>query len=143
MNIPAHFKFLLDSVEVTARQTDAVLHHDNLHMWDDIMDSFEERHERPNYWIFCTRWMREELLKVMHRGSPRALLAILSVLRPKDAPAPNHKGTPSTAMRRRVVAMLLPVMMAELAVRARNATTERLGPYSAEPEVYHPEDHRD
>ena len=114
MNIPAHFKFLLDSVEVTARRTDAVLHHDSHHLWDDIIDSFEDREEKPNYWIFCTRWMREEMLKVMHRGSPRALLGILSVLRPKDIPAPNHEGEPSAAMKRRVAAMLLPVLMTEL-----------------------------
>ena len=143
MNIPAHFKFLLDSVEVTARRTEAVLHHDSSHIWDDILDCFEDRHERPNYWIFCTRWMREEMLKVMHRGSPRALLGILSVLRPNDIPAPSHEGEPSAAMKRRVAAMLLPVLMAELVVRVRNAAVERLGPYSTEPEVYHPEDHRD
>ena len=143
MNIPAHFKFLLDSVEVTARRTDAVLHHDSHHLWDDIIDSFEDREEKPNYWIFCTRWMREEMLKVMHRGSPRALLGILSVLRPKDIPAPNHEGEPSAAMKRRVAAMLLPVLMTELVVRVRNAAMERLGPYSTAPEIYHPEDHRD
>ena len=143
MNIPAHFKFLLDSVEVTARRTDAVLHHDSHHLWDDIIDSFEDREEKPNYWIFCTRWMREEMLKVMHRGSPRALLGILSVLRPKDISAPNHEGEPSAAMNRRVAAMLLPVLMAELVVRVRNAAIERLGPYSTAPEIYHPEDHRD
>ena len=143
MNIPAHFKFLLDSVEVTARRTDAVLHHDSHNLWDDIIDSFEDRDEKPNYWIFCTRWMREEMLKVMHRGSPRALLGILSVLRPKDIPAPNHEGDPSAAMKRRVAAMLLPVLMTELVVRVRNAAMERLGPYSIEPEIYHPEDHRD
>jgi hypothetical protein len=143
MNIPAHFKFLLDSVEFTACRTDPVLHHDNRHLWEDIVDSFEDRHEKPNYWIFCTRWMREEILKVMHRGSPRALLGILSVLRPKDVPAPNHSGEPSAAMKRRVAAMLLPVLMAELVVRVRNTAVERLGPYSTQSEIYHPEDHCD
>ncbi|HJM65523.1 MAG: hypothetical protein CMN05_07985 [Roseibacillus sp.] len=143
MNIPAHFKFLLDSVEFTARRTDPVLHHDSRHLWDDIVDSFEDRHEKSNYWIFCTRWMREETLKVMHRGSPRALLGILSILRPKDVPTPNHSGEPSAAMKRRVVAMLLPVLMAELVVRIHNEAVERLGPYSTEAEIYHPEDHRD
>ncbi|MEC9055727.1 MAG: hypothetical protein VX633_10505 [Verrucomicrobiota bacterium] len=128
---------------MTARRTDAVLHHDSHHLWDDIIDSFEDREEKSNYWIFCTRWMREEMLKVMHRGSPRALLGILSVLRPKDIPAPNHEGEPSAAMKRRVAAMLLPVLMAELVVRVRNAAMERLGPYSTAPEIYHPEDHRD
>lgn len=143
MNIPAHFKFLLDSVEFPARRTDPVLHHDSRHLWDDIVDSFEDRHEKSNYWIFCTRWMREETLKVMHRGSPRALLGILSILRPKDVPTPNHSGEPSAAMKRRVVAMLLPVLMAELVVRIHNEAVERLGPYSTEAEIYHPEDHRD
>ena len=143
MNIPAHFKFLLDSVEFTARRTDPVLHHDSRHLWDDIVDSFEDRHEKSNYWIFCTRWMREETLKVMHRGSSRALLGILSILRPKDVPTPNHSGEPSAAMKRRVVAMLLPVLMAELVVRIHNEAVERLGPYSTEAEIYHPEDHRD
>ena len=143
MNIPAHFKFLLDSVEFTARRTDPVLHHDSRHLWDDIVDSFEDRHEKSNYWIFCTRWMREETHKVMHRGSPRALLGILSILRPKDVPTPNHSGEPSAAMKRRVVAMLLPVLMAELVVRIHNEAVERLGPYSTEAEIYHPEDHRD
>ncbi len=143
MNIPAHFKFLLDSVEVTARRTDPVLHHDSRHLWDDIVDSFEDRHEKSNYWIFCTRWMREEVLKVMHRGSPRALMGILSVLRPKDVSAPDHSGEPSAGVKRRLVAMLLPILMAELVVRVRNAAIERLGPYRTEAEIYHPEDHRD
>ena len=46
-------------------------------------------------------------------------------------------------MKRRVVAMLLPVLMAELVVRIHNEAVERLGPYSTEAEIYHPEDHRD
>ena len=46
-------------------------------------------------------------------------------------------------MKRRLVAMLLPILMAELVVRVRNAAVERLGPYSTEAEIYHPEDHRD
>ena len=35
------------------------------------------------------------------------------------------------------------VLMAELVVRVRNTAIERLGPYSTESEVYHPEDHCD
>ncbi|MFP6898383.1 MAG: hypothetical protein VCA38_17410 [Roseibacillus sp.] len=143
MNTPAHFRFLLDSVEFTARRTDAVLHDESQHFWDDIIDSFERRDEKPNYWIFSTRWLREEVIKVMHRGSPRALLGILSVLRPSAVPAPNHSGQPSAAMKRHIVAMLLPILMAELAVRVRNAAQERLGPYRADAVIYHPEDHRD
>ncbi len=141
MNTPAHFRFLLDSVEFTARRTDAVLHDDSRHFWDDIVDSWERREEKPNYWIFCTRWLREELLKVMHRGSPRALLGILSILRPKDVPAPSASTRPSAAMKRRIVSLLLPILMTELAVRVRGAAQERLGPYSADAEIYHPEDH--
>lgn len=143
MNTPAHFRFLLDSVEFTARRTKPVLHDESQHFWDDIIDAYDSRHEKSNYWIFCTRWLREELLKVMHRGSPRALLGILSVLRPKDIPSPTHTGEPSAAMKRRVVAMLLPILMTELAVRVHTAAQERLGPYSADISVYHPEDHRD
>jgi hypothetical protein len=141
MNTPAHFRFLLDSVEFTARRTDSVLYDDSQHFWDDIIDSWDRHEEKPAYWIFCTRWLREEVLKVMHRGSPRALLGILSVLRPQDVPPPNGTHTPSPAMKRRIIAMLLPILMTELVVRVRNAAAERLGPYSAESEVYHPEDH--
>lgn len=143
MNTPAHFRFLLDSVEFTARRTGSVLHDDSQHFWDDIIESFDRRDEKSNYWIFCTRWLREELLKVMHRGSPRALLGILSVLRPADVPNPDHKGQPSAAMKRRIVAMLLPIMMSELVIRVRTAAVARLGPYSPSAEIYHPEDHRD
>ena len=143
MNTPAHFRFLLDSVEFTARRTDAILHDESLNFWDDIVDSFETRHEKSNYWIFCTRWLREELLKVMHRGSPRALLGILAVLRPDKVPTPNHSGEPSATMKRRIVAMLLPVLMTELVIRVRTAAAARLGPYSPDVEMYHPEDHRD
>lgn len=141
MNTPAHFRFLLDSVEFTARRTDAIVSEDSQHFWDDIVDSFERREEKPNYWIFCTRWLREEILKVMHRGSPRALLGILSVLRPHDVPAPNGHSKPSAEMKRRVISMLLPILMTELMVRVRNAAEDRLGPYSQDAEVYHPEDH--
>ena len=143
MNTPAHFRFLLDSVEFTARRTNAVLHDDSQHFWDDIIDAYERRDEKYNYWLFATRWLREELLKVMHRGSPRALLGILSVLRPKDVPPPTNSSRPSAAMKRRIVALLLPILMTELVVRVRNAAQERLGPYREGAEVYHPEDHRD
>lgn len=143
MNTPAHFRFLLDSLEFTARRTDAVLHDESQHFWDDIIDSFDHRDQKPNYWLFCTRWIREELLKVMHRGSPRALLGMLAVLRPLDVPAPSHEGEPSAAMKGRIVAMLLPTLMTELVVRVRNAAQERLGPYSPDLEIFHPEDHRD
>lgn len=140
MNTPAHFRFLLDSVEFTARRTDSVLYDDSQHFWDDIIESWDRRDEKPNYWLFCTRWLREEVLKVMHRGSPRALLGILSVLRPNDVPAPSGAGTPSAVMKRRIVSMLLPILMTELVVRVRNASAERLGPYATDSEVFHPED---
>ena len=65
MNSPAHFRFLLDSVQSQARSTPSVLHEENEHFWEDIVDSFESRHEKPNYWIFCTRWLREDLLRVI------------------------------------------------------------------------------
>lgn len=143
MNTPAHFRFLLDSVEFTARRTNAVLHDDSEHFWDDIIDCFDRREEKYNYWLFATRWLREELLKVMHRGSPRALLGILSVLRPNDVPPPSNSSRPSAAMKRRIVALLLPILMTELVVRVRNAAQERLGPYREDAGVYHPEDHRD
>jgi hypothetical protein len=44
-------------------------------------------------------------------------------------------------MKRRIIAMLLPILMSELVVRVRNAAAERLGPYHADAEIYHPEDH--
>jgi hypothetical protein len=143
MNTPAHFRFLLDSVEFTARRTNAVMHDNSEHFWDDIVEAFDHREEKSNYWVFSTRWLREELLKVMRRGSPRALLGILAVLRPSAVPMPNHNGEPSVAMKRRIVAMLLPILMTELVVRVHTAAVDRLGPYSPTAEVYHPEDHRD
>ena len=138
MNTPAHFRFLLDSVEFTARRTESVLFDESANFWEDIVDCWDRRHEKHNYWIFCTRWLREELLKVMHRGSPRALLAILSVLRPDDVPPPSGEGAPSPAMKRRIVALLLPILLTELVVRVRNAAVERLGPYTDEYTVYLP-----
>ena len=143
MNIPGHFKFLLDSVENAALQTEAILHSESESLWDDIVESFEERHHKSNYWLFCTRWLREQLLTVMAGGSPRALLAILSVLCPEQVPAPNHAGEPSKAMERRIASVLLPILMLEIVVRVRNSAAERLGPYSPAVEAYHPEDHRD
>lgn len=141
MNTPAHFRFLLDSVEFTARRTEAILHEESEHFWEDIVDAYERREEKKNYWLFCTRWLREELLKVMHRGSPRALLGILSILRPHDVPAPQHTGEPSPEMKRRIISMLLPILLTELVVRVNNAAQERLGPYSANADAYHPKDH--
>jgi hypothetical protein len=141
MNTPAHFRFLLDSVEFTARRTDSVLYDDSHHFWDDIVESWDRRSEKRTYWLFCTRWLRDEVLKVMHRGSPRALLGILSVLRPNDVPPPSNTHQPSAAMKRRIVSMLLPILMTELVVRVRNASAERLGPYRAGAPAYHPEDH--
>lgn len=143
MNTPAHFRFLLDSVEFTARRTKAILHEDSRHFWDDIIEAYDRRDEKPNYWLFASRWLREELLKVMHRGSPRALLGILSVLRPGDMAGPDHSGSPTNLEKSRIVALLLPVLMAELGTRVRNASKERLGPYSPDEEVYHPEDLRE
>ncbi|HCQ32374.1 MAG TPA: hypothetical protein DIV54_02665, partial [Verrucomicrobiales bacterium] len=83
------------------------------------------------------------LLTVMAGGSPRALLAILSVLCPEQVPAPNHAGEPSKAMERRIASVLLPILMLEIVVRVRNSAAERLGPYSPAVEAYHSEDHRD
>ena len=140
MNTPAHFRFLLDSVEFTARRTESVLFDDSHHFWDDIIDAWDRRDEKHNYWIFCTRWLREELLKVMHRGSPRALLGILSILRPDEVPPPSNAGEPSPTMKRRIVALLLPILMTELVVRVRNAAAERLGPYADEYSVHLPGD---
>ena len=132
MNTPAHFRFLLDSVEFTARRTKPVLFDDSAYMWDDIIEAWERRDEKHNYWLFGTRWLREEILKVMHRGSPRALLGILSILRPADVPPPSNLGEPSPQMKRRIVSLLLPILMTELVVRVRNAAMERLGPYTDE-----------
>ena len=143
MNIPGHFKFLLDSVEEAARITDPILHSESDHLWDDIVESFENRIENRAYWIFSARWMREQLVKVMRSGSPRALLAILAVLCPEEAPSPTHTGEPSAAMERRIISLLLPVLMVEIVVRVRNEAAERLGPYCPAVEAYHPEDHRD
>ena len=143
MNIPGHFKFLLDSVENAALQTEAILHSESENLWDDIVESFEERHHKSNYWLFCTRRLREQLLTVMAGGSPRALLAILSVLCPEQVPAPNHAGEPSKAMERRIASVLLPILMLEIVVRVRNSAAERLGPYSPAVEAYPSEAHRD
>ncbi len=140
MNTPAHFRFILESVEFTARRTEPILYGESAHFWDDIVDTWDRREEKPNYWLFCTRWLREELLKVMHRGSPRALLAILSILRPDLMAEPNAVHKPSAALKRRIVAMLLPTMMEELIARVRKASAERLGPFSDENAACHPED---
>ncbi|HCQ38933.1 MAG TPA: hypothetical protein DIV39_07235 [Verrucomicrobiales bacterium] len=143
MNIPGHFKFLLDSVEETARNTEPILHIESSSLWDDIVDSFEDRYNMASYWLFSTRWMREQLLTVMQSGSPRALLAILSVLCPDETPPPSLHGEPSKTMERRIASILLPVLMLEIVTRVRNAASERLGPYCPTVEAFHPEDHRD
>ena len=143
MNIPGNFKFLLDSVEETARQTEPILHSASDSLWDDIVDSFEDRENNTTHWLFCTRWMREQLLAVMTGGSPRALLAILAVLCPDEVPPPTHDGEPSEAMERRISSLLLPILMLEIATRGRNAAAERLGPYCSTVAAFQPEDHRD
>ena len=143
MNIPGHFKFLLDTVEENAHQTEPILYSASSSLWDDIVDSFEDRENNATYWLFCTRWMREQLLTVMHGGSPRALLAILSVLCPDEIPPPSHDGEPSKVMERRISSLLLPILMLEIVTRVRNAASERLGPYYSSIEAFHPEDHRD
>jgi len=129
MTTPAHFRFLLDSVEYHARRTDAILFDESRSWWEDIVEAWDRREEKRSYWLFCSRWLREDLLRTMRRGSARALLGILAILRPELVPEPGCRHQPSPMLRRRIEAHLLPIMLREVLARVRAASADRLGPY--------------
>ncbi len=140
MKPPTHFRFLLDSVEFKARRTDAILYRDNRTFWEDIVDSWERREEKRSYWLFCVRWMREELEASLRRSSRSALVGILAILSPEDVPPATTGKKQSPALRRRLAASLLPVMVRESVVRVRKAALERFGVLNTEPAAFYPND---
>ena len=135
MNAPAHFRFLLDYVEDVARRTPAVLFTDSLHFWGDILMSCSCRDEKHNYWIFCTRWIRETVLEVMDRGTPRALRGILNALHPTII----SDGELAELSKRMTMAHLLPILMVETLAKVDVAASMRFGPSCEDtPTTYHP-----
>ena len=141
MTSPLQFKVLLDHVEAAARRIDAILYPDSSSLWDDIVQTFERREEKSNYWIFCTRWMRETLVNTMNLGSPRALVAILATLRPNEATLPTGADMPGAVTKRRTIAHLVPILMREMTARVSNASATRNGPDFEDVPTFHPEDH--
>ncbi|NNC90396.1 MAG: hypothetical protein HKN82_18225 [Akkermansiaceae bacterium] len=141
MTSPLQFKFLLDHVEAAARRTGSILYHDSEDFWDDIVETYDRREEKANYWMFCTRWMRENLVDTMNLGSPRALVGILATLRPNEANHPTGGDTPGPETKRRTIARLLPIMMREMTARVSNASESRHGPDYDDVPSYHSEDH--
>ena len=138
MNSPNHFRFLNDHVEETARRTPAILSNESRHFWDDILEASDQREDKRGYWIFATRWVRETLVGVMHRGSVRALRSILKTLNPDL-----ETGTPVDSMNKRVVVShLLPILMRESVAKIEAAAALRYGPaFQDAPPTFHPEDH--
>ena len=138
MNTPEHFRFLIDHVETAARETPAVLFGDCETFWDDLLETCDQRDEKRNYWIFCTRWIREALLNVMQSGSARALNSVLHVLKPNTTVL-----LPETqAGKRRTISHLLPILLIETLNRVETATEHRYGEnYEDAPPSYHQGDH--
>lgn len=139
MTSPTHFRFLNDHVEETARRTPAILSSESRHFWDDILEACDRKEEKYGYWLFATRWVREALIEVMHKGSVRALRGILRALRPNLG----AQGTPIARMKKRVlVAHLLPILMNESVVKIEAASRARFGAaFQDGPPSFHPEDH--
>ena len=139
MTSPTHFRFLNDHVEETARRTPAILSSDSRHFWDDILEACDRKEENHGYWLFATRWVRESLLDVMHKGSVRALRSILRALRPHLG----SQGTPIDKMKKRaLVSHLLPILMKESVVKIETVSREKFGAsYEDVPPNFHPEDH--
>ena len=138
MNTPLHFRFLIDHVETVARETPSVLYSDSRTFWDDLLETCDQRNEKKNYWLFCTRWIREALLDVMRGGSASALCGVLKVLKP-DADVLEPE---TLAGKRRTIAHLLPILMIETLSRVETATENRYGEsYEDAPPSYHPGDH--
>lgn len=138
MTTPLHFRFLIDHVESSARCTPAVLFSESVNFWDDLLVACERRGEKPNYWIFCTRWVREALLEVMQGGSARALDGILRVLKPGATVLEPE----SEAGKRRTIAHLLPLLLAETLLRIEQSAVGRSGdPFEDAPRSYHQEDY--
>ena len=63
MNAPMRFRMILDSVEVGARQTEALLFNNSRNFWEDIVRARIHRRENKHYWMFCVKWMRGQLMK--------------------------------------------------------------------------------
>lgn len=138
MNTPLHFRFLIDHVETVARETPSVLYSDSRTFWDDILETCDQRDEKKSYWLFCTRWVRESLLKVMRGDSAKALVDVLKILKPETEVL-----EPETlAGKRRTIAHLLPILMIETLMLAETATVHRYGEnHEDAPPSCHPRDH--
>lgn len=135
MNSPLHFRFLIDYVESAARKTPSLLYSDSRTFWDDLLETCNRREEKRNYWIFCSRWVREALTEIMNTGSARALHGILQVLKPEATVL-----DPTTeASKRRAIAHLLPILLRETLSRVHTASEERFGDqFEDAPPSYHP-----
>ncbi len=135
----AHARTILANGFDTARRTPAVLFSESRHFWDDILEACDQRDGNYSYWLFASRWVREALIEVMHKGSVRALRSILRALRPHLG----ANGTPIDKMKKRVlVAHLLPILMKESMAKIEAASRLRFGPaYQDAPPSFHPEDH--
>ena len=139
MKSATHFRFLLDYVEDVARRTPSVLFNDSRHFWDDILESCYGRSENRTYWIFCTRWIRESLLEVMGRGTPRALRSIFNAIEPDHLVTGGDRGEMSKS---RTIAHLLPILMTETLTKVDASATLRFGPATeGTPSSFHPKDH--
>ena len=135
MNSSAQFRFLLDYVEDVARRTPSVLYGESKHFWDDILEACSERDEKYNYWIFCTRWIRETLMEVMDRGTPRALQSIMNALGPSRVTNEDL----AAMSKRQTMAQLLPILMVETLTKVNAAAALRSGPkFEDAPPSYHP-----
>jgi hypothetical protein len=135
MNTPLHFRFLIDHVESAASNTPSLLFSDSQTFWDDLLQTCDRRTEKSNYWIFCTRWVRESLLEVMESGTARALQGVLHVLKPEAIIVDPE----SAAGKRRTIAHLLPILMIETLKRIETASAHRFGEsYEDAPPSYQP-----
>lgn len=126
MNSPSRFRLILDAVEARARGTDALLYKNSRDFWEDIAKAWKHREENKNFWMFCVRWMRGELVRSMERSSARELFDILAALKPEDLLSSGLAYGSCEELKRRIVAHLLPIMVLEVVIRIRNAATDHV-----------------
>ena len=142
MNAPRHYRFLIDYVEEQAKNTYSILFRDTETFWDDLLEAWDRKDERPSYWLFGTRWMRERLIDITSQGSPRALVAILLALQPQALYSASwSRDQVEESDKRRLVATLLPILMREVVQRVRNRSELRFGDSFVDDVNLHPEDH--
>ena len=142
MNPPRHYRFLLDHVEEEAKKTPSILFHDSDTFWDDLLEAWDRKDEKRSYWLFGTRWIREQLINISSQGPPRALAAILLALHPQSLYSSSWpRDEVGEDDKRRLVATLLPALMGEMVQRVRNRSQLRYGDHFADSPHLHPEDH--